>query len=80
MLQLPHVDMDVIKKLSRRRVRGLGDLLELPPEERLAALHGCGGPFPPSLSAAAHVVAQAQHWPGKTCGICTRSCLLSSAC
>ena len=50
MLQLPHVDMDAIKKLSRRRVRGLGDLLELPPEERLAALHSCGGhPFPPCL-------------------------------
>lgn len=43
MLQLPHLDMDTIKRLGRKRVRGLSDLLDLPPEERLVALQAVGG-------------------------------------
>lgn len=49
MLQLPHMDMDVIKRLGRRRVRGLGELLELAHEERIAALQGAGMHHRPRL-------------------------------
>lgn len=42
MLQLPHMDMDVIKKLGRKRVRGLGELLDLPEDERLSVLESTG--------------------------------------
>ena len=42
MLQLPHMDMDIIKKLGRKRVRSLGELLILESEERLTLLKSCG--------------------------------------
>ena len=45
MLQLPHVDMDVIKKLSRKKVRGLGELLDMPEQERLSILQDTGQPL-----------------------------------
>lgn len=44
MLQLPHMGMDVIKKLSRKKVRGLGELLEMPAPDRLAVLEDSGAP------------------------------------
>ena len=42
LLQLPHVDTDVMKRLARRRVRGMTDLLMLPASERLASFTACG--------------------------------------
>jgi hypothetical protein len=38
LLQLPHVDTDVTRKLTRKKVRGLADLMRLSVEERAAAL------------------------------------------
>jgi hypothetical protein len=42
MLQLPHMEMDVIRKLSRKQVRSLADLLDLETEKRLTELHAAG--------------------------------------
>ena len=42
MLQLPHFDADVLKKLSRKKVRGPGDLLSMTPPERLVVLRSVG--------------------------------------
>lgn len=42
MLQLPHMGMDVIKKLGRKKVRGLGELLDMPEQDRLSTLQDTG--------------------------------------
>ena len=42
MLQLPHVDYELVKKLSRKRVRSLSDLAALEPASRLAMLVSVG--------------------------------------
>lgn len=42
LLQLPQFDSDVLRKISRKRIKGLGDLMELPAQERSALLGGCG--------------------------------------
>ena len=41
-LQLPHLDMDTIKRLSRKKVRGLGELLNMPEDDRLSVLQDIG--------------------------------------
>lgn len=42
MLQLPHMGMDVIKKLGRKKIRGLGELLDMPEQERRSLLEDTG--------------------------------------
>ena len=40
--QLPHVDVDVLKKLARKRVRSLGDLQGLTTSQRNELLVSAG--------------------------------------
>ncbi|KAK9839330.1 hypothetical protein WJX81_008661 [Elliptochloris bilobata] len=42
LLQLPHVDYELTKKLSRKRVRSLADLAAMAPDKRLAMLSSVG--------------------------------------
>lgn len=42
MLQLPYMTMDVIKRLTRKKIRGLSDLLLLPADERIVTLTASG--------------------------------------
>ena len=42
MLQLPHVTMETVKRLSRKKVRGLSHLVEMSAQERLEALTSSG--------------------------------------
>ncbi|KAK9829144.1 hypothetical protein WJX72_004149 [[Myrmecia] bisecta] len=42
LMQLPHFDQDLIKRLGRRRVRSFADLADLPLEERTRALAASG--------------------------------------
>lgn len=42
LLQLPHVDYELVKKLSRKRVRSLAELAALDPVSRLDALTSAG--------------------------------------
>jgi len=44
LLQLPHVDMEAVKRLGRKRVRALADLAALAPGERVAQLTAAGAP------------------------------------
>jgi len=44
LLQLPHVDMEAVKRLGRKRVRALADLAALAPDERVAQLTAAGAP------------------------------------
>lgn len=37
--------MDTIKKLSRKKVRGLGELLDMPEADRLSVLQDIGQSF-----------------------------------
>lgn len=42
LLQLPHFDLDVLKKLKKRKVQSIKELQELPAAEREEALRSCG--------------------------------------
>lgn len=42
LMQLPHADLEVAKKLGRKRVRSLAELAALAPEERGSVLESCG--------------------------------------
>jgi len=42
LLQLPHVDMEAVKRLGRKRMRALADLAALAPDERVAQLTAAG--------------------------------------
>lgn len=47
LLQLPHFDYDVLKKLGRKKMRSLAELAAMDPEERLE-LFVTSGEAPPS--------------------------------
>ena len=42
LLQLPHLDSDVLRKLSRKKLRSLQEIQQATPEDRLDALLGAG--------------------------------------
>ena len=46
LLQLPHFDYDVVKRMGRKRVRTLAELATMDAEERLDLFVSSGGHFP----------------------------------
>lgn len=50
LLQLPHMDADVLRKLSRRKLRSLQEVQQAAPEERREALL-CAGLSPGQVRA-----------------------------
>ncbi len=50
MLQLPHMDTDVVKRLGRKGVRSITDLQQLGEEKMLEYLIAAGHPPPPLFS------------------------------